>query len=284
MLLSQYNEYYFTLLCIGILLRSHILPRQNFGVSKSHVKTHGIPDSKVYGANMGPYCQPQMGPMLALWTLFSGIISCMHGRIMDVVGTVQERHNSIHNSIAIALELHLSCTKLSIWVWKLQLHLSGPTWTTRTPAFWDTPAAHLKNKTSKLQILKNCQKLKFWNFARNLTYTDLLKLLDKMFKYEMDPTRTVGATDAGRMDGQTDGGTNAWSETNIPPPPTTSLLWVDVIYDFYVTLMHDAFLVQHKPPLACDTSLKHVASSKTDVQRRWHIIGWTEVALMSRWR
>ena len=39
--------------------------------------------------------------------------------------------------------------------------------------------------------------------------THLLKLLDKMYKYEIDPTKTVGATertrDAGWMDGQTDG-------------------------------------------------------------------------------
>ena len=38
--------------------------------------------------------------------------------------------------------------------------------------------------------------------------THLLKLLDKMHKYEMDPIRTVGATeqtrDAGRMDGRTE--------------------------------------------------------------------------------
>ena len=38
-----------------------------------------------------------------------------------------------------------------------------------------------------------------------------------MYKYEMDPTRTVGTTeqtrDAGRMDGRTDG----QSETDIPP-------------------------------------------------------------------
>ena len=43
--------------------------------------------------------------------------------------------------------------------------------------------------------------------------THLLKLLSKMYKYEMDTTRTVGTTertcDAGRTDG--------WSETNIPP-------------------------------------------------------------------
>ena len=46
-------------------------------------------------------------------------------------------------------------------------------------------------------------------------------LLDKMYKYEMDPTRTVGATertlDAGRMDGQTDGWMDGWSETSILP-------------------------------------------------------------------
>ena len=45
-----------------------------------------------------------------------------------------------------------------------------------------------------------------------LHVTHLLKLLDKTSKYEMDPTRTVGATeqtwDAGRTDGP--------SETNIP--------------------------------------------------------------------
>ena len=53
--------------------------------------------------------------------------------------------------------------------------------TTRTPAFWDTPAApwlpthtrdshHIpsqKKTKSNLQILKNCQNFKFLNFARN---------------------------------------------------------------------------------------------------------------------
>ena len=54
--------------------------------------------------------------------------------------------------------------------------------------------------------------------------THVLKLLDKMYKYEMDPTRTVGATeqtpDVGRMDGRTGGRTDGqmdeWSETDIP--------------------------------------------------------------------
>ena len=46
-------------------------------------------------------------------------------------------------------------------------------------------------------------------------------LLDKMYNYEMDPTRTLGATErtrnAGRMDGRTDRRTDGRSETNIPP-------------------------------------------------------------------
>ena len=54
---------------------------------------------------------------------------------------------------------------------------------------------------TKIQIFKILQK--------TLHATHLLKLFDKMYKYEMDPTRTVGATewtqDAGRTDGQTDG-------------------------------------------------------------------------------
>ena len=35
---------------------------------------HGNPDSKVHGAKMGPpvSCRPQMGPMMAPWTLLSG--------------------------------------------------------------------------------------------------------------------------------------------------------------------------------------------------------------------
>ena len=55
--------------------------------------------------------------------------------------------------------------------------------------------------------------------------THLLKLLDKMNKYEMDPTRTVGAREQTRDAGRTDGWKDRWmegrtdrrSETNIPP-------------------------------------------------------------------
>ena len=47
-------------------------------------------------------------------------------------------------------------------------------------------ATNLK-KLPKIQILKFCKSIGH--------ATHLLKLLDKMYKYEMDPTRTVGATE-----------------------------------------------------------------------------------------
>ena len=50
--------------------------------------------------------------------------------------------------------------------------------------------------------------------------THLLKLLDTMYKYEMDPTRTVGATERTRDADQTDRQTDGRSETNIPPQYT----------------------------------------------------------------
>ena len=73
--------------------------------------------------------------------------------------------------------------------------------------------------------------------------THILKLLGKMHKYEMDPTRTVGATErtcdagrtrdlrgpAGRPDGQTD-----WrSETNVTPPPPPQLPTTTSLYGGY---------------------------------------------------
>ena len=55
-----------------------------------------------------------------------------------------------------------------------------------------------------------------------LQATDLLKLLDKMYKYEMDPSRTVDTTertrDVGQMDGRTDRQTDGVK-------PTTWLCW-----------------------------------------------------------
>ena len=69
----------------------------------------------------------------------------------------------------------------------------------------------------KIQILKILQE--------TLHATHLLKLLDKMYKYDMDPTKTVGTTERTRDAGQTDGRTDRWtdrrtdgqSESSIPP-------------------------------------------------------------------
>ena len=75
------------------------------------------------------------------------------------------------------------------------------------------------NTKSKLQILKNCQNFKFYEILQETLHaTHLLKLLYKMYKYVMDPTRTVEATERTRDAGRTqDGRTDGWSETNIPP-------------------------------------------------------------------
>ena len=79
---------------------------------------------------------------------------------------------------------------------------------------------HIRSKSkktkSKLQILKKLPKIQILRETFHMTH--LLKLLDKMCKYEMDPTRTVGATertwDAGRTDGQTDGGILIYTPNN----------------------------------------------------------------------
>ena len=70
-----------------------------------------------------------------------------------------------------------------------------------------------KKTKSKLQILKKIsQNLNFEILQETLHATHLLVLLDKMYRYEMDPTRSLGATERtrnagrdGRTDGQTDG-------------------------------------------------------------------------------
>ena len=79
-----------------------------------------------------------------------------------------------------------------------------------------------ENKTkSKLQIFKKIAKnTNFEILQKNLHATHLLKLLDKMDEYEMDPTNTEGATERTRDAGRTDGQTDGRSETSIPYPPT----------------------------------------------------------------
>ena len=78
---------------------------------------------------------------------------------------------------------------------------------------------HIRSQVKTTQS----QSYKFKKIAKilqeTLHVTHLLKLLYKMHKYEMDPTRTVEATerrrDAGQMrDGQTDGLTEGRTEWN----------------------------------------------------------------------
>ena len=55
----------------------HITLKYNQSLRPPYLDAHGnaVPDSKVHGASMGPpgSCWPQMGPMLAPWTLLSGV-------------------------------------------------------------------------------------------------------------------------------------------------------------------------------------------------------------------
>ena len=85
---------------------------------------------------------------------------------------------------------------------------SGLTRTTRMPAFWETPAApwlpilviHIRSqvKTRQSQVTNLKKIAKNSNFEilqETLHATHSLKLLNKMYKYKMDPTRTDGQTD-----------------------------------------------------------------------------------------
>ena len=113
------------------------------------------------------------------------------------------------------------------------IHYLSQYWTRTTgmPVFWDTHHHHIfthtsdshqipsQNKTkSKLQILKIVKNSIFEILQETLHATHLLTLLNKMYKYEMDPTRTVGATeqtrDVGRTDRRTDRWMDGWMEWN----------------------------------------------------------------------
>ena len=83
------------------------------------------------------------------------------------------------------------------------------------PAFWDTPRRPMITHTSdshqipsqsktKLQILKNCQKFKSWNCARNFICDTPSEVLGEMYKHEMNPTKTVGTTEQTRDAARTD--------------------------------------------------------------------------------
>ena len=75
-----------------------------------------------------------------------------------------------------------------------------------------------KKTKSKLQILKNSPKFHICKILKQTLHaTHLLKLLDKMCKYEMDPTSTVEDTEGTGFCPQTDRQTDRQGETSIPP-------------------------------------------------------------------
>ena len=75
-----------------------------------------------------------------------------------------------------------------------------------------------QNKTSQSYKFKEFAKISiFLILKQTLHVTHLLKLLDKMCKYEMDPTSIVEDTERKRFCLQTDRRTDGRSETSIPP-------------------------------------------------------------------
>ena len=79
--------------------------------------------------------------------------------------------------------------------------------------------SHVKTRQSQsYKFLKNAKNSNFEILQETLYVTHPLKVLDKMYKYEMDPTRTVGTTertqDAGQTEGPTDGQTDGQTERN----------------------------------------------------------------------
>ena len=81
------------------------------------------------------------------------------------------------------------------------------------PYQWFTSDPKWKHDKVKVTNFKECQKSNLKILQAILHATRLLKLLDKMYKYEMVPSRNVGATERTRDAGRTDGR----SETNLPP-------------------------------------------------------------------
>ena len=85
------------------------------------------------------------------------------------------------------------------------------------------------------------------NVARNSNFeilqetlhgTHHLKLLNKMYKYEMGPTRTVGATEQTQDAGQRNGQTNIWTDRVKPIYPPTTLLCGGIINNLLPVLIY----------------------------------------------
>ena len=105
------------------------------------------------------------------------------------------------------------------------------------PAFRDTPAApwlpllviHIRSQVKTRQVKvtsfrKTAKNFNFITLSETLHATHLPKLLDKMYNYEMDPTRTVGATDQTQDAGRTDIWTDGWTDGVKPIYPSDNFV------------------------------------------------------------
>ena len=123
-----------------------------------------------------------------------------------------ELRNSLWNEFLVQVDLEeLKLKQLK------RLHSEIPP----TAPWLHIPVIHIRSqvKTRQSQSYKFSKNAKNSNFEilqQTLQVTHILKLLDKMYKYEMDPTRTVGATEQTRDAGCPDGWPAGRSETNIP--------------------------------------------------------------------
>ena len=114
---------------------------------------------------------------------------------------------------------------------KMEFQSLLSTRTTRTPAFWGYPpppndypyhwvyiGSQVKRRQSQSYKFKKFAKISnFWILKRALHATHLLKLLDKMCTYEMDPMSIVEDTERTRFCPQTDRRTDGQGDTSIPP-------------------------------------------------------------------
>ena len=105
---------------------------------------------------------------------------------------------------------------------------------------WATPNIIIKRRQSQSDKFKEFAKISiFWILKQLLHVTHLLKLLDKMCTYEMDPMSIVEDTERTRFCPQTD------RRTSIPP---FQLRWSGGIINFGTTL-HDVCLTPFIPCL-----------------------------------
>ena len=105
------------------------------------------------------------------------------------------------------------------WLPILVIHIRSQvkTRTTRKPAFWGYPCRLMITNTIESYWIPKISDI--WILKQTLHATHLLKLLDKMCKYEMDPTSIVEDTERTRFCPQTDRRTR-WNQYT---PLSTSL-------------------------------------------------------------